>query len=256
MAGIDLEATPPEAETPAPATTAPPEPNVAVEPQSEPAEPPAPAAPAAPSVPLGRRMWTASLAAALLVTSAGIGMLYLDDTNSQDTNRALMSQNALLRGENDALQTDLTTTKNTLAKTQTILSTTQAELQHPTLGIWNVAVTVPGSTSYVAAGVPDTFTYHLHLTSSGPMSVSILSIHQFALAVECVRNGVSNTNYCMHHSGVDQSWLDTTSVSSDFHNAEGCAGYLVVITSTSPITVTPNVSVTYNPASHATGACA
>ena len=47
-----------------------------------------------------------------------------------------------------------------------------------------------------------------------------------------------------------------TSVNYDFHKAEGCAAYLAVITSDRSITVTPDVSVTYNPASAATGTCA
>jgi hypothetical protein len=252
MADIEAEATPPDAEGPESATTAP-------------LEPPPPAEPALPAtltpnpvsaVPLGRRMWTASLAAALLVASAGLGLLYVDDASSQNSNRALMGQNTTLRGENDSLQSDLTTTKDTLSKTQTDLTAAQAELMHPTLGIWNVAVTVQNSSSYLAAGVPDTFTYHLKLTSSGPMNVSIVSVHQFSLAVTCVQDGAGPTNYCMHHNGAAQSWLSTTSVTADFHEAEGCGGYLLVITAASAITVTPNVSVTYNPASKATGVCA
>jgi hypothetical protein len=248
MAGIDT--TSPDAEAPEPAATSPFD-------QSPAPAPPAswPSSPVS-AVPLGRRMWTASLAAALLVTSAGLGILYVDDTNSQNSNRTLMNQNTTLRGENDSLQSDLTSTKNTLAKAQTDLASAQAELMHPTLGIWNVATTLQNSSSYLAAGVPDTFTYHLQLTSSGPMNVSILSVHQFSQAVTCVANGAGSTNYCMHHSGVDQSWLTTTSVTADFHDAEGCAGYLLIITAASATTVTPNVSVTYNPASKATGVCA
>jgi hypothetical protein len=42
----------------------------------------------------------------------------------------------------------------------------------------------------------------------------------------------------------------------DFHEAEGCADYVAVFTSSQTVTVTPNVSVTYNPANHSTGACA
>jgi hypothetical protein len=115
---------------------------------------------------------------------------------------------------------------------------------------------ISGSTFYLAAGVPDTFTYHLKLTSNGPMSVSILSIHQFGDAVRCVETGVGSTNYCMHHSGSEIGWLGVTSVNYDFHKAEGCAAYLAVITSDRSIVVTPDVSVTYNPASAATGTCA
>jgi hypothetical protein len=60
----------------------------------------------------------------------------------------------------------------------------------------------------------------------------------------------------MHHRGTVKSWLSVTSVNYDFHEAEGCADYLAVFTSSQTVTVTPNVSVTYNPANHSTGACA
>jgi hypothetical protein len=60
----------------------------------------------------------------------------------------------------------------------------------------------------------------------------------------------------MHHSGSVIGWLGVTSINYDFHLAEGCADYISVFTSASAITVTPNVSVTYSPATSATGACA
>src|SRR4029077_11549105 len=124
------------------------------------------------------------------------------------------------------------------------------------LGIWNVRQSIQGPSYYLAAGVPDTFTYHLRLTSTGPMNVSIVSFDQFSQAVRCIDNGVGPTNYCMHHSGAAASWLGVRSINSDFPLAEGCAAYLVVITAPARVTVTPDVSVTYNPASHATGTCA
>jgi hypothetical protein len=207
-------------------------------------------------VPRKRRLWTATLAAALLVTAGGLGILYVDDTNYQNADRALTIQNESLTGRNQNLQTALTTTQAKLTASQSQVSSLAAQLEHPTLGIWNVPEAITGSSYYLAAGVPDTFTYHLKLTSNGPMSVSILSIHQFGDAVRCVETGVGTTNYCMHHSGSAWGQLNTTSVNFDFHLAEGCAAYLAVITSTGSITVTPDVSVTYNPASAATGACA
>jgi hypothetical protein len=207
-------------------------------------------------VPRERRLWTAALAAALLITAGGLGILYVDDTNYQNADRALTIQNEQLTGKSQNLQTALTTTQNKLTASQNQVSSLTAQLEHPTLGIWNVPQAINGSSQYLAAGVPDTFTYHLKLTSNGPMSVSIVSIHQFGDAVRCVETGVGSTNYCMHHSGSEIGWLNTTSVNYDFHKAEGCAAYLTVITSDRSITVTPDVSVTYNPASAATGSCA
>jgi hypothetical protein len=207
-------------------------------------------------VPRERRLWTAALAAALLVTAGGLGILYVDDTNYQNLARALTSQTEQLTGRNQNLQTALTTTETKLTASENQVSTLTAQLEHPTLGIWNVPQAITGSSFYLAAGVPDTFTYHLKLTSNGPMSVSILSIHQFGDAVRCVETGVGTTNYCMHHSGSAIGWLNVTSVNYDFHLAEGCAAYLVVMTAGSSVTVTPDVSVTYNPASAPTGSCA
>jgi hypothetical protein len=207
-------------------------------------------------VPRERRLWTAALAAALLVCAAGLGILYVDDTNYQNADRTLTTQNEQLTGRNQNLQTQLTTTQNQLTASQGQVTSLTSQLAHPTLGIWNVPQTISGSSNYLAAGVPDTFTYHLKLTSSGPISVSILSIKQFGDAVTCVKNGNGSTDWCMHHSGSAVGWLSVTSVNSDFHLAEGCAAYLAVITSGGSVTVTPDVSVTYNPASSATGACA
>jgi hypothetical protein len=210
----------------------------------------------APRVPRARRFWTAALAGALLLTAGGLGVLYVDDTNAQNAAHDLMLKNSSLTGRNQILQGQLTATQHELTTSQGQVNSLTAELAHPTLGIWNVPQTITGANFYLAAGVPDTFTYHLKLSSSGPMSVSILSIHQFGDAVRCVQTGGGNTNWCMHHSGAENGWLSTTSVNFDFHKAEGCAAYLTVITAAGNVTVTPDVSVTYNPASSATGACA
>ena len=204
---------------------------------------------------VGRRLWTAALAFAVLVTAGGLAVLYNNDLNSESANRALTNQNVSLQGQNLALQGQLTTTQGTLSTTQSDLAAVKAELAHPHLGIWNVGQTLQGPTYYLAAGVPDTFTYHLRLKSSGPMNVSIVSFDQFSTAVKCIENGVGNTDWCMHHSGAASSWLGVTSVSFDFHLAEGCAAYMAVITAPNKVTITPDVSVTYNPASHATGTC-
>ena len=202
-----------------------------------------------------RRWWTIALAATLLVSAIGIGLLYADDTGNQATIRSLTTQNESLTGRNQILQDQLNTSQANLTATLGELAKTKADLEHPTLTIWNTPQQIKGSSWYLAGGIPDTFTYHLRATSTGPMSVSILTLEQWAAANGCVDAGRGTTNYCMHHSGAVVSWLSVTSVSYDFHLAEGCADYVAVFTSASSITVRPNVSVTYNPASSATGAC-
>jgi len=206
-------------------------------------------------VPRERRLWTAALAAALLVTAGGLGFLAVDDTNSQSAIRSLTIANESLTGRNQNLQDALTITHNQLTASQGQVDSLSTELKHPTLGVWNVPVQLHNSNEYLSSTVPDTFTYHLKLTSSGPMSVSILSTTQFRDALLCVYNGRGNTDYCMNHSGAAYGVLGVTSVNYDFNLAEGCAAYLAIITAAGPVTITPDVSVTYNPASAATGAC-
>jgi hypothetical protein len=149
------------------------------------------------------------------------------------------------------------TTQTNLTATLGELATVRAELEHPTVTIWNVPQVIPDSGYYLAGGAPDTFTYHLVATSNGPMSISILKLEDFHKALDCVQAGAGPTNYCMHHSGQPvKSFINVTTVNYDFHLAEGCADYVVVFTAASRVTVTPNVSVTYNPAPNATGSCA
>jgi len=202
-----------------------------------------------------RRLWTAALAAALLVAVAGIGVLYLDDTSNQATIRSLTTQNESLTGRNQNLDDQLKATQSNLTATLGELAQAKADLAHPNLTIWNVPQQLKGSSWYLAGGIPDTFTYHLQATSTGPMSVSILTLEQWAKAIQCIDNGGGSTHYCMHHSGSVIGFQNTTSVNYDFHLSEGCADYLAVFTAASTVTVTPNVSVTYNPATSATGAC-
>ena len=203
-----------------------------------------------------RRYWTFALAGALLVSVVGLGLLYADDTANQATIRALNLHNESLTGRNLILDDQLKATQANLTATLGELAKTKAELEHPHLVIWNQPQQIKGSTYYLAGGIPDTFTYHLQATSNGPMSVSIVTLEQWAQAISCVDNGAGSTNYCMHHRGTVHTWANVTSVNFDFHESEGCADYLAVFTSGGIVTVTPNVGVTYNPADHSTGACA
>lgn len=171
-----------------------------------------------------------------------------DATGKASENRALSTDNRGLRDQVSSL-----IDRNTQLQSQN--RQLQDQAARPTLGIWNVPQDIPSANDYLDGGVPDTFTYHAKLTSTGPMSVVIMTFSQYADAIQCVRRAGGNTHYCMHHSG-GQNWAEITSVNIEFHDAEGCAGYVMVITAGSKVTITPDVSVTYNPAPHATGACA
>lgn len=225
-------------------------------PPPAPAPPPPRSEPLAPRARRARRLWTACLLVAVLVTGGGLTLLYRDDSSWQRDTTDLQGQKHVLLGRNESLQSQLTSTQTSLTASQAQAAGLESELMHPTLGIWNVKQNLSGGTDYLDGGIPDTFTYHLRATSNRPMSVSILTFQQFAAALDCVHNGVANTNYCMHNSGRVVGWDNVTSIDYDFHLAEGCAGYLQVFTSAVPVTVTPDVSVTYNPAPAATGACA
>lgn len=202
-----------------------------------------------------RRWWTAALAATLLISATGIGLLFMDDTNNQSRVNSLTLQNESLTGRAQNLNDQLTVTKNQLEVSRGQVTKLETELQHPTLGIWNVPVTISGPNEYLTSTVPDTFTYHLNVKSSGPMDVSILSVDNFQQASVCMANG-GTADYCLHYSGAVWASLNTTSVSHDFSLAEGCAAYLAVISVPSgTVTITPNVTATYNPATSSTGSC-
>ena len=203
-----------------------------------------------------RRWWAAGLITTVVIAALVIGLLYVDNSSNQASVRLLTTQNESLTGRNQILQDQLNRTQANLTATLGQLAQTKADLEHPHLAIsTNGPVRIKDNTWYLAGNVPDTFTLHLQATSTGPMSVSILTLEQWAKAVQCIVSGSGSANYCMHHSGAVISWLSVTSVNYDFHLAEGCAAYLTVFTAASAVTVTPNISVTYNPASAPTGAC-
>ena len=211
--------------------------------------------PTATPIARARRWWTAALALAVLISAGGLWLVGADDLSSQNALRGRTTDNESLQGQNLILQGQVNAAQGSLSTAQSDLAAAKAELAHPHLGIWNVRQTIQGPSYYLDGGVPDTFTYHLRLRATGPINVSILTFEQFAAAIRCVENGVGPTNYCMHHSGAVNSWLGVRSVNADFHLAEGCAAYMLVITAPGRVTVTPDVSVTYNPAPHATGTC-
>ena len=202
-----------------------------------------------------RRWWTVALAATLLITAGGVGLLYTDDVNNQNQVRALTLQTESLNGRNQILNDQLKTSQDNLTATLGQLAQAKADLEHPNLVLWTLPEQIDGPNYWLEGGIPDTFTYHLNVTATGPMSVSILTFSDYAKATQCLNTGAS-AYYCMNHSGSVTGWFSTTKISYDFHLAEGCAGYMAVFTAATTVTVKPNISVTYNPASKLTGVCA
>ena len=203
-----------------------------------------------------RRWWTVALAATLLISATAVGLLYADDSSKQATIRSLQTSNESLTGRNLILSDQVQKIQANLTATLDELAKTKAQLDHPQLSTWSAPVAIKDNMTVIESPIPDAFTFHLQLAATGPINVSILTLNEYVAARECVSNGVAVTNWCMHHQNSEVSFLDKTSINYDFHKAEGCADYIVVMTAASAVTVTPNVSVTYNPASGPTGACA
>jgi hypothetical protein len=134
------------------------------------------------------------------------------------------------------------------------LTATKSDLRHPTLSIWNVSASIANSTAWLVGGMPDAFTYHLVFSSDAPVTVTYMTSREFADAIRCVELGNGTSHTCL--GGKGKGWHDVTTLDVQIHEAEGCADYLVVFTAAQAATVHPDVSVTYNPASAATGACA
>ncbi len=210
--------------------------------------PPTPPPPAPARRPRRSLLWYAAMLVAVIVTLGGFGMLYVDDQSWQ-------RQAAQLKEDNGSLHEQLLTSQSAASDAQQQVKDLQAELKHPNLGLWNVPEKINGPDWYLAGGVPDTFTYHLNATATGPMNVSIVTFEEFAAGIECVDAGRGDANFCLHHSGTVKSFLGVRSISYDFHLAEGCAGYMAVFTAPSAVTVNPDVRVTYNPEPTFTGEC-
>lgn len=134
---------------------------------------------------------------------------------------------------------------------QTKITASVGDLTNPHFVLWNScgaagpAAGCPLTPGYeYVGGAPDTFTYYVSFRSTVPVTVRIMTTHDYV----CWKTG-----YCAAHW---VGWQDLTSLHNGvFHDAEGCAGYLAVFTSKQAGTLYPDVSITRNPAPEATGAC-
>jgi hypothetical protein len=127
------------------------------------------------------------------------------------------------------------------------------QTRSPTLTIWSAPVTIqPGQFLY--EGVPDTFDYSDNWASSSPVTVYYLTIDQAARYFNCTTPPrISCVNGIYSSSGPARNAND------EFKLAEGCGAYVAIYQPSddqSMVKMNPNVSVTYNPSSVSTGACA
>jgi hypothetical protein len=165
--------------------------------------------------------------------------------------RQATAQLASTKATADQLDYQLSRVNLELGQLQDKVRSTVGDLDQPSFVLWN------GCSANVAAGcalrpgyfyvggVPDTFTYEVNFTATVPVTVWIMSTHDFV----CWQAG-----YCSYR------WVGWENISElhrgTFHDAEGCAGYLAVFQSQRAGILYPDVRVTRNPAPQATGACA
>ena len=176
---------------------------------------------------------------------------------------------------------------SSLQAQNTYLSTQVQQLNlqtaRPTLTEWGCSGTCQMSNGNAWAmdatgarigGVPDTFTYSPSYQATVPVGVFYLTLDQYVQFADCSNNAdassriscvtgtyydVLRTSSLVHDSEVyscTPGSASCTFFSYDFHLAEGCASYLAVFFSTKAGTIYPDQTITYNPASVGTGACA
>jgi len=191
-------------------------------------------------------------------------------TRLQDQANAYYSSWQSTQSQNQGLHSqlgDLNSQINSLQAQNNYLSSQVQQLNlqgaNPTLGLWGCAPPCQtssangwsmGANSWREGGVPDTFTYLPQYTSTVPVGIYFLTLQQYVQFYNCPLTSDATTRItCV--SGTYNYYSPTTSLSGIFHLAEGCASYLALYYSTQSGTVYPNVKVTYNPASSATGVC-
>ena len=204
-----------------------------------------------------RWIWPAATLVTVGIALIGGLLLYADGA----------AKLANLKSENAGVQSQLKSANSRIDQLSADNSSLASQAAHPTVSTWNDCggtCTLAGN-AYEVGSVPDTFTFHVELTASAPVSVGILTFREFETFDSCPTNhsvssaGESIQAECLRLAlnGAPRGWIGTN-LNFDFHDAEGCAGYAMVIVAQAPQTVTlkPNVSVTYNPAAKATGVCA
>jgi uncharacterized coiled-coil protein SlyX len=174
-------------------------------------------------------------------------------TSLEATLSSQSSQIVGLNGQVGSLNGQVSNLQSQISAQDDEISTLQTELKSPTLSIWNRAQSMqPGYFLY--EGVPDTFDYSDVWTSSSPITVYYLSVTQGTQYFNC---GAASAITCV--SGTYYYNGPTTSANDVFKLAEACGAYVAIYqpqSTSTTVTLYPNISITYNPAPALTGACA
>lgn len=122
------------------------------------------------------------------------------------------------------------------------LTTDLDAARRPTFSMWNYTQTILKG-HVLVLGLPDTFTAHIRFTANAPVRARIMHLGQY---VQYIGGGASE--------GI--VYPAATSLDVTFHDAEGCATYVLVLDAATDVTVTPHIDITYAPAPSLTGYCA
>jgi hypothetical protein len=180
--------------------------------------------------------------------------------------------NSNLHNRISGLSSQLTSTNSALATTQAQLDTARQEALHPTLGTWNIRSSIAPN-SWRAGSVPDTFTFHLRFTADADVYFAFLTLAEYVRFNQCPSNVYAlDSSVNRLSAGCVNYWIFSNTppkdragvytaganASFDFHQAEGCASWVLVLMPQKAgvtVTITPQVAVTYNPASKPTPPC-
>lgn len=203
-----------------------------------------------------QRVAAIGLAMVLLLLAAAVGG-WVENSRWQPRYTAATKRATLLarsvshwRSSSIRWQTSSATYHSQLTGLKTKVASTVGNLDKPHFVLWNSCGAAgpkagcplaPGQ-EYVG-GLPDTFTYRVRFHSTMPVTVRIMSAHDYV----CWETGNCDSHWWW--------WQNRRSLNDVFHAAEGCADYLAVFTTTETGTLYPNISVTRNPAPRPTGGC-
>ena len=139
-----------------------------------------------------------------------------------------------------ALQTE----RDALAQqVQTLTTQLDTARKTPTLVMFDLPFKISAG-QMTQLGLPDTFTVRIAFTASTPVRARIMSLEQY---VRYVNTGTTDA----------LTYPAATSLDVIFHDAEGCAGYVLVLDAAKDAVITPNVTITrVLPGRGYTGVCA
>jgi type II secretory pathway pseudopilin PulG len=193
-----------------------------------------------------QRTLIAVLALALLVAVVGAAAFWADDQRWRQEAAAQEAAAQQHRQQVQQLQGQVNTLK---AQARDLRS----KAANPTLSIWNSCggpCTV-GPSEVRVGGVPDTFVFHVRYSATVPVSLYFFTFHQWS---QYDADGCGFQLSCVQ--GKYDSYAASTSRDITFDKSTGCAGYVFVLASSRPGTISPDVEATYQPADHPTGVCA